>query len=69
MADKRIQSTNGSSSSRWMLLAGAASITAIATASYLIYGYSSGWKGPAYSFWCPKRKLKTVKSPYLGLVD
>ena len=50
------------------MLAGAASLTALAT-GYLIYGYTTEWKGSAYSFWCPKRKIKTLRSPFFAQVD
>jgi len=38
-----------------MVLAG---VTALATAGYFAYGYSTGWKGAAYSFWCPEKRSK-----------
>ena len=64
---KTAANVNGSDN-RWMLLAGAASLTAIA-AGYLVYGYKSGWKGPAHSFWCPKRRVLQIKSPYYALIN
>mmetsp|Transcript_1306 Transcript_1306/g.1963 ORF Transcript_1306/g.1963 Transcript_1306/m.1963 type:complete len:160 (+) Transcript_1306:38-517(+) len=66
MAENTVQ---GKASGRWMLLAGAASVAALA-ASYLAYGYSKGWKGAAYSLWCPKRRLKEPQqSPFYAQVD
>ena len=50
-----VESQNGTSKSRWYLLAGAASLAAAAT-GYLVYGFATGWKGPAYSFWCPQKR-------------
>ena len=63
-----VSNTSAGWSGSKMLLAGAASITAIA-ASYLIYGYTSGWKGPAYNFWCPKRRIKKVESPFFSKIS
>ena len=48
---------------------GAATLTALATTGYLAYGYSTGWKGPAYDFWCPKNRQRTLKSAYQGKLD
>ena len=50
-----VESKSDTNKSRWLLLAGAATLAAAAT-GYLIYGYSTGWKGPAYSFWCPQKR-------------
>ena len=65
------QSSSCGGSSRWAILAGAtAALTAIAATGYLVYGYSTGWKGPAYSFWCPeRRKKRKVQSPFFAQVD
>ena len=50
-----VESTNNSKNkSRWYLLAGAATVAAMAT-GYLVYGYATNWKGPAYSFWSSKK--------------
>lgn len=59
--------SSSNDSNRWMLIAGAASVT-IAAAGYLLYGYSTGWKGAAYSFWSPRENLtpRTVKSPFFA---
>ena len=64
-------SSRGGGSSKWMYVAGAAAaITAIAATGYLVYGYSTGWKGAAYSFWCPnKNKKKKVHSPFYSQID
>lgn len=59
---------NSSTSTRWWLLAGAATLTTLAT-GYLAYGYSTDWKGPAYEFWCPKRRQLTLRSPFQGKLD
>ena len=55
-------------SNRWMLLAGAATFTALA-AGYVAYGYKNGWKGAAYSFWCPEKKAKKIKSPFYAKIS
>ena len=64
-----VESQNGTSKSRWYLLAGAASLAAAAT-GYLVYGYATGWKGPAYSFWCPQKREKAqLRSSFHAVVD
>ncbi len=53
-----------------LLIAGAAAVSALVT-GYLAYGYSTNWRGAAYSLWCPKRRLstRTVRSPFYGKID
>jgi len=56
-------------SNSWLIQAGA-TITALVVTGYLAYGYSTEWKGAAYSFWFPKtRRLRKVKSPFHAQVD
>ena len=53
-----------------MVLAGVAAVTAVAATGYLLYGYSTGWKGAAYSFWCPnKNKKRKVNSPFYSQIN
>ena len=53
-----------------LLLAGVATVSALVT-GYLAYGYSTGWKGQLYSFWCPNRRRqpRTIRSPFYAKVD
>ena len=60
--------SSNSSSGRTLLLAGMATVSALVT-GYLAYGYATSWKGPAYSFWCPEKRQRTLKSPFFGKVD
>ena len=63
-------STGGNGGSRWVVLAGVAAVTAVAATGYLLYGYSTGWKGAAYSFWCPnKNKKRKVNSPFYSQIN
>ena len=64
------RNNNGSGVSKWAVLAGVGA--AIAATGYLVYGYSTGWQGPAYSLlWCPNRRKqkRKVKSPFYAQVD
>ena len=58
----QVNNSNTNTKSWWLI--GAATLTALATTGYLAYGYSTGWKGPAYDFWCPKNRQRTLKSAY-----
>ena len=68
MAQKN--NSEGSTSNRWMVLAGAT--VAIAAAGYFAYGYYTNWSGPAYSLFGSTptiRRNKKVKSPFCSQVD
>jgi hypothetical protein len=62
MADSSNKQTSGG---RWLALAG---VTVLAT-GYLVYGYATRWKGPAYNFWCPARRQRPVRSHFHAQVD
>lgn len=63
-----VDNKNRTSGSRWIVLAGATTVCAVA--GYFAYGYFTGWKSSAYSLWCPKRRQqKPIQNAYYAQID